>query len=300
MKNLNFDSSRWTLVNNLVVTMLSLYGFAVQSYTVNDASFFQRLVIEVLAPVQRSTVSVKEQISSTLDHYIMIVNTSKENVELKNKLDTLENTIFTLNEVEKENLRLKKLLEFGRDIPKKKVLAQVVSWDASNEFKVLRINKGESDGLKLMSPVITMTGLVGYVYRLSPNYADILTILDQNNRIDAIVGRTRTHGIVEGFSGFNCQLKYVSRTEKLEIGDNVITAGLGEIYPKGIKIGKISKINKENFGITQKVEIEPSVDFHRLEEVVVLIEGDDPLPLPVNTYDQDINESTKSISGEKK
>jgi rod shape-determining protein MreC len=283
LKNLNFDSSRWKLVNNLVVIILSLYGFAVQDYKVNDASFFQKMVIEVLAPVQRSTVSVKEQISSTLDHYIMIVNTSKENVELKNKLDTLENKIFGLNEVQKENLRLKKLLEFGRDIPKKKVLAQVVSWDASNEFKVLRINKGEGDGLKLMSPVITMTGLVGYVYRLSPNYADILTILDQNNRVDAIVGRTRTHGIVEGFSGFNCQLKYVSRTERLEKGDVVITAGLGEIYPKGIKIGKISKINKENFGITQKIEIEPSVDFHRLEEVVVLIEGDDPLPLPVDS-----------------
>ena len=121
------------------------------------------------------------------------------------------------------------------------------------------------------SPVITRNGLVGYVFRLTPNYADVLTILDQNNRIDALVMETRTNGIVEGQSGFKCILKYVSRTEKLEIGQEIITAGLGEIYPKGIKVGKISKIDKENFGITQKVEIEPSVDFHKLEEVVVLL-----------------------------
>ena len=272
MKNLNFDSSRWTLFNNLIVVGLSLWGFAMQNYQVGEASFFQRVIIESMAPIQKGTVSIKDQVAYTFDHYVDIVNTSKENVDLKRKVETLENTIFQLTEVERENQRLKQLLEFGKDIPRKKVLAQVVSWDASNEFKVLRINKGSNDGLSLLAPVITMTGLVGYVYRVSGNYSDILTILDQNNRVDSIVSRTRTHGIVEGFSDFKCQLKYVPRTEQLDIGDEIITAGLGEIYPKGIKVGKISKIDKENFGITQRIVIEPSVDFQKLEEVVVLIE----------------------------
>ena len=211
------------------------------------------------------------------DHYILIVNTSKNNEELKYTVATLENQIFGLSEVEKENERLKQLLEFGKNIPRKKVLAQIVSLDSSNEFKVLRINKGANDELKLFSPVITMTGLVGYVYRLTPNYADVLTILDQNNRVDAIVARTRSHGIVEGTAGFKTRLKHVNRTEAIEIGDEVITAGLGAVYPKGIKIGRISQIDKENFGITQDVEVEPSVDFNKLEEVVVLLE-DPALP----------------------
>ena len=228
-------------------------------------------MIETLGPLQRGTLSFKESIAYTVDHYITIVNTSKKNAELQKKVDELRSQIFTLREVRKENERLKELLEFGKEIPRKKVLAQVVSWDSSNEFKVLRINRGSNDGLMNTSPVITRNGLVGYVFRLTPNYADVLTILDQNNRIDALVMETRTNGIVEGQSGFKCILKYVSRTEKLEIGQEIITAGLGEIYPKGIKVGKISKIDKENFGITQKVEIEPSVDFHKLEEVVVLL-----------------------------
>lgn len=274
LRNFTVDTSRWKLVNNILVAILALWGVSRHQFSVRDVSLFESFLIEAFAPLQRGTLSVKEKISYMVDHYVMIVNTSKTNEELKEKVLKLENTIFNLDEVEKENLRLKQLLQFGKEIPRKKVLAQVVSWDSSNEFKVLRINKGSNDGLKKMSPVITMTGLVGYVYRLTDNYADILTILDQNNRVDAIISRTRSHGIVEGGAGFKCRLKYVIRTEQIEIGDEIITAGLGNIYPKGIKIGSISKINKEDYGITQGVDINPAVDFHKLEEVVVLVEGD--------------------------
>src|SRR5690606_9086890 len=130
---------------------------------------FDRLVIETFAPLQRGTLSFKEQIENFVSHYIAIVNTSKENELLTQEVETLRNTIFDLNEVQKENERLKQLLQFGKEIPREKVLAQVTGWDSSNEFKVLRINKGKNDGLKVMSPVITMNGLVGYVYRVSAN-----------------------------------------------------------------------------------------------------------------------------------
>lgn len=274
MNNLGFDSSRWILVNSVVVGIIALYGVAVQDYRVGDTSVFQKAMVEMLAPIQRGTLSFKESIAYTIDHYVTIVNTSKKNVELTKQVEQLSSDVFALKEVEKENQRLKELLEFGKEIPRKKVLAQVVSWDSSNEFKVLRINKGSNHGLERLSPVITRTGLVGYVFRLTPNYADVLTILDQNNRVDSLVVDTRTHGIVEGDSGFKCILKYVSRTEKLEVGQVIVTAGLGEVYPKGIIVGKISKIDKENFGITQLIEVEPTVDFHKLEEVVVLLPGE--------------------------
>jgi rod shape-determining protein MreC len=251
---------------------VALWGLSRHQYTVGSVSLFESFLIEAFAPIQRGTLSVKERISYMVDHYILIVNTSKINEELERKVLNLENKIFEISEVQKENERLKQLLDFGKNIPRKKVLAQIVSLDSSNEFNVLRINKGANHGLKELSPVITMTGLVGYVYRLTPNYADILTILDQNNRVDAIVSGSRSHGIVEGTSNFKTRLKHVNRTEKVEVGDEVITAGLGTIYPKGIKIGKISQIDKENFGITQDLVVDPSVDFNKLEEVVVLLE----------------------------
>lgn len=255
--------------------MIAILGITKHNFKKDEASLFESVVMETFAPLQRGTLSFKEQVSNFINHYIAIVNTSKENAELVGKVAVLENQIFELSEVQKENERLKQLLQFGKEIPREKVLAQVTGWDSSNEFKVLRINKGQDDGLKVMSPVITINGLVGYVYRLSSNYSDILTILDQNNRVDAIVSRTRSHGIVEGISSFKCRLKHVVRTENIEDGDEVVTAGLGNIYPKGIKIGIVSNVDKENFGMTQEIEITPAVDFHRLEEVVVLIETDD-------------------------
>lgn len=272
MKNFINDSSRLKLFNNLIVILISVYGVTQHRYSLNRTSWFERTMIELFAPLQRGTLSMKEKVAYFFDHYIMIVDTSKQNEELRKKLDEMDNEIFRLEEVQKENSRLKQLLQFGKDIPRKKVLAQVVGWDSSNEFKVLRINKGRSDGIKLMSPVITMTGLVGYVYRVTNNYSDILTILDQNNRVDAIVARTRSHGIVEGVSGFKCRLKYVIRTQEVQVGDEVLTAGLGQIYPKGIRVGTITDIDKENYGITQAIELTPAVDFNRLEEVVVLLE----------------------------
>lgn len=271
LNNLNMVSSRWKLINNVVVALLAVWGLSSTDFKKNKVSFFEGLLIELVAPIQRGSLSIQEKISYTIDHYFTIVNTSKENSQLKKKVLSLEQTIFKLGEVQSENTRIKQLLEFSKDLDSKKVLAQVVSWDAASEFKVLRINKGSANGLKLMAPVITMTGLVGYVYRVGRNYSDILTILDQNNRVDVIVTRTRTHGIVEGRSDFICRMKYVSRTEKLEIGDEVITAGLGEIYPKGVRVGTVTQIDKKNYGITQKIELTPSVDFHKLEEVIVLV-----------------------------
>jgi len=272
LKKLAVDSSRWKLFNNIIVAVLALWGVAQHKYSVKDVSLFESFLIEAFAPIQRGTLSMKESVVQMFDHYLLIVDTSKKNEDLRKNVSELNNAIFNLEEVQKENERLKKLLQFGKEIPRKKVLAQIVSWDSSNEFKVLRINKGSDDGVKLMSPVITMDGLIGYVYRSSGHYSDILTILDQNNRVDAIISSSRSHGIVEGLSGFKCHLKYVNRTEEIIVGDEVITAGLGDIYPKGIKIGKITKVDKESFGITQSIEVTPSVNFHKLEEVVVLIQ----------------------------
>lgn len=272
------ENSRGRFVHYLVVLVISFYGMSQKSYVYDEATMFEKFLIELVGFGQSKTTSIKESVTSFFDHYIFIVNTSKQNVELKKKVDELENKIFELEEVEKENGRLKQLLKFGKELKREKVLAQVVSWDPSNQY-VFRINKGSDDGISVRAPVITLNGLVGYIYRVTPNYSDVLTILDQNNRVDSIVSRTRSHGIIEGMGSDKCRMKYVVRTEDVSEGDQVITAGLGNIYPKGIKVGTISSVEKESYGITQYIEISPSVDFHRLEEVAVLtkviIDSDD-------------------------
>ncbi len=267
---------RKRVVINIVVLLAAFICVAKRSSTLHQTSTFENLLIDSFAPLQNSVNTIRSNISNFFTHYVANISASKENGEIRKKIDDLESRIFNLNELEKENLRLKNLLEFGKGVGYKKVLAQVVAWDASSDFRVLRINKGLKDGVLLQAPVVTSVGLVGYIYRLTDHFADILTVLDNNNRVDGLIQRVRAHGIVEGYSNEKSLMKYVSRTEPIILGDVVITSGLGNIYPKGIRVGNVTKIERESYGITQYVEITPAVDFGLLEEVVILLaEGDE-------------------------
>ena len=270
------ESSKTKIVNNLIVSILAIYGISQKQFNLSEPSLFHQIVTEVLSPIQEGIASSKNNLSSLWDNYLSIVNTSKENEVLKKQISRLDSDLTSMEEMRKENLRLKRLLNFSDESSHQKIMAQVVGWDSSNEFKVIRLNKGTRHGIKAMSPVITDQGLVGYVYRTTENYSDVLTILDQNNRVDIVVERTRTHGIVEGVFNFKCALKYIMRNEQVEVGDKLITAGVGGIYPKGIKVGMITDIAKENFGMTLSIEVVPSVDFDKLEEVLVLITTENP------------------------
>lgn len=237
----------------------------------------ERFIIDMMAPAQKYLAGLQSSTSNYVEYYVANIHASKENEALKTKVAELRTEIFGYQEMAKESDRLKDLLNYGQEIPGKKVVARVISWDASDDFKVIRIDKGLNHGLKLQSAVTTAEGLVGYIYRITNNYADVITILDANNRVDAVVERVRSHGVIEGYGKNRCIMKYVSRTEPIILNDVVLTAGLGNVYPKGIKIGYISKIERESYGITQHVEITPVVKFSKLEEVLVIVqENDDP------------------------
>jgi rod shape-determining protein MreC len=264
------QNRRAKIIINFIIFLIALISFSKRDDAIDKTSFFENLMIDSFAPVQRTVYFVHDKINFYFSHYLANIEASKRNVTLQKKIEEMNGQLFQFQEVVKENKRLKQLLAFGEELKVDRVMAQVVSRDSSSDFRVVRINKGFSDGIRLQSPVVTDKGLVGYVFRLTDHFADVITILDQNNRVDGLVERTRSHGIIEGDVGDVCIMKYVSRTEPVILNDKVITSGLGNVYPKGILIGNISRIEREGYGITQKIEITPGVDFGRLEEVIVL------------------------------
>lgn len=266
------DKKRRTkLILNMLTLIVASLSFFRSKPVSREVSPFSHIMIELMAPIQSSLKETKQKVSGLIDHYIFNIDASKENIELKKHLSSLEEKIFDLKELELENHRLKQLLARDRVDQSKRVLAQLVSWDASSDYQSFRIDVGTNDGLRLQDPVVTSQGLVGFIYRLTDNFADVLTILDNRNRVDSLVQRTRSFGIVEGAGGARCHMKYVSRTSPINLGDQVITSGLGNIYPKGLKVGVVSKVVREGIGIVQHIEIRPNVDFKNLEEVLVLV-----------------------------
>tara|TARA_B100000029_G_scaffold114077_2_gene106548 strand:+ start:331 stop:1233 length:903 start_codon:yes stop_codon:yes gene_type:complete len=276
LKIIETQPSRLKTICDALILLISLIVFSQQKDDFKKGTAFEQFLINFFAPIQNSINYAHGRASGFFNNYLANINASKENKVLQKKVAFLEEKIFVYKELAKENERLKELLQFDEGMAIRGVLAQVVGWDTSSDFKSLRINRGAKDGLKLQSTVVTSEGVVGYVYRMTDHFSDVLTIMNPKNRIDGIVERIRSHGIVEGFSGQKCIMKYVNQTDPLILNDIVLTSGLGNIYPKGLKIGTVSRIKRENYETMQYVEITPSVNFSRLEEVIVLVSKNKP------------------------
>lgn len=271
MKLAENEGQRTKIAINVGILLLAIYSLSQRQVFVEQTSFFDRWIIDTLAPFQKTIYLLQKEMGGYVDHYVLNLNASKENGNLRKQIAELESKIFSFEESIKESERIKELISYGETVERKKIIARVVSWDSSNDFKVIRINKGLKAGVKLQSAVATDEGLVGYVYRLTDHFADVVTVLDPNNRIDGTVERIRSHGILEGYKSGHCIMKYVNRTEPIVLNDLVITSGLGNVYPPGLKIGYISRIERESYGITQHIEVSPIVNFSKLEEVLVLV-----------------------------
>ena len=182
----DFKNNRLRLGLDILILALSLYGVSKWSGKYEKVSPVKSFFMTNFAAAQQGVTSVNNKFSDLFNNYLANIEASKENKALKNKIANLENQIFSFEELAKENKRLKELLQFGKKQAERPILSQIVGWNSSSDFKVLRINKGFKDGIRLQSPVVTSKGLVGYIYRLTDHFADVLTILDANNKVDAI------------------------------------------------------------------------------------------------------------------
>ncbi len=236
--------------------------------------FYDRLIVGITSPIQAMISWSLEQIASSYENYIYLWHTHQDNLALLDENRKLLNSIASLKETQQENIRLRKLLSFEQQFNLKSVVARVIAKDVSTEFRSIRINRGESSGIKRNMAVTTDEGIVGRVLRTTQDTSDIVTILDLLSAVDAIVERSRARGIVEGLTDDTCQLKFALRTDDIQPGDILISSGLGGIFPKGAAVGTVSKVNRKPFGITQEVEVRPNVDFSKLEEVLVVLNGD--------------------------
>lgn len=275
LKLVQDSTQRLKVVLTVLVLGISFYRFAKRDFAYRETTVFEEFMIDSFGPVQRAFSESQTWLSDLVAHYVTNVNASKNNELLLKSIARLESDLLATEETTKENNRLRELLKFGKNLTHQEVLAQIVAWDASSDFRVIRINKGTADGIRIQAPVVTANGVVGYIYRLTDHFADVLTILDPNNRVDGLVARIRAHGIIEGYTDRRALMKYVTRTEPVILDDMVLTSGLGNIYPKGLVIGHVAKIERQSYGITQHIEIRPAVDFSRLEEVIVLMSTSD-------------------------
>lgn len=243
------------------------------THTPRPYRFYDRVAVGITAPVQRLIAWSLDLVVSAFNNYVYLWQTRQTNLRLLEENRKLLNLIVNLREAQDENVRLRKLLDFKEEFNLQTIAARVIAKDVSTEFRAIRINRGEEDGIRKDMAVINNEGIVGRILRTAKKTSDVVTILDLLSAVDAIDKRSRVRGIVEGMTDQLCQLKFALRTDDILANDLLISSGLGGVFPKGIPVGVVSKVKKEAYGITQTVEVRPSVDFSRLEEVLVVADS---------------------------
>jgi len=230
---------------------------------VYDVSFF----------ISRTFLSVRELAKLREEHTLLLERVSA--------YERLERDSVELN---RENLRLKEQLGFSQNLDYVHIPAKFIGRDPDNLFSALVINKGRHSGLEKNMAVIAWQGgsqaLVGKVIRVRTYESLVMPLYDSSLLVSSRFSDSRYEGITEGQGGSESPLRmrFIPKRARDEIsrGDLVITSGMGGIYPPDINIGRVSSVIYHEHELSMEAELEPLIDFSRLEYVFVIKKQEAP------------------------
>lgn len=201
----------------------------------------------------------------------------RQNEQLRRENQKLQIGAAQAAETGRENTRLRQLLAWREQSPWKGrlKLAHVVLREPANWWRSVQLDLGSRDGLRPNLPVLTPEGLVGRVASVSFDRSQVLLVGDPNCKVSALVeNETRDNGVL-GASGpvesDLAVLRFLPRTTTLKPGQNVVTSGLGGIFPKGIRIGKVVDSRPVEYGSYVEASVKVAANLNALEEVWVLM-----------------------------
>ena len=231
----------------------------------------EQAIVEITAPFQKLIKRSVDLTENIWLKYFGLIRVRNENLRLRKENDALKIENYKYRELLATNKRLQELLRFKKTINWPALAAQVIGRDPSGWFKSVIIDKGRNSNLKVNMPVVNARGVVGRLVSVSPNYAKVLLIIDQNSAVDCIIQRSRDKGIVKGLSSKLCRLDYVLKTSDVVVGDIVVTSGLGGVFQKGLPVGEVMEVADFPGELFRDVKVRPMVNFSKLEELLVVL-----------------------------
>ncbi|MFW5692105.1 MAG: rod shape-determining protein MreC [Chloroflexota bacterium] len=205
----------------------------------------------------------------------------ERNAELEEALARIQAELVELRERASDADRLAELLDYTAAVQNQEtVTAEVISYDPNALLRTLVIDKGSRSGIAVGMPVVTRQGLVGRVIDVTANAARVLLITDPSSRVSARLQTTRAQGTVEGLLTGNLRMSLIPLDAEVQVGDLVITSGLGGNFPPDIVIGQVTSRRQFEFELSQTAEVRSLVSFDRLEFVLV-ITSFEPIDLSV-------------------
>lgn len=235
-------------------------------------TFLESALSDLLSPMQRLAAGVVHGGQAAAATLQELRRLREENAELRSRLEARLNLETQLNELRVENELLRRQLNLVREAELRYLPARVIGRSPDNWFETITLDRGLRDGVRKDMPVVTERGLVGRVSRVTQLTATVTLLIDRGSGVGAVVGRTRYPGVVVGqHSGMPPRMQFFDRDAQVQPGDEIVTSGLGGIFPKGIRIGTVQSLEQRDYGLVKAATIQPYVDFGRLERVLVVM-----------------------------
>jgi len=229
------------------------------------------LVTIAITPVQSVLVRIHRGAVGFWANYLEWKTVRRENVTLRAENEELRVQAMQVGETREENARLRRLLVLRDRLPLATLAGEVIGREAGGWVRSLTVNRGRGDGIAQQTPVIVPDGLVGRVVQVHRGAAVIQLLNDPASTVGAVVQRTRTAGLVEGDAGGTVRFKFMARDgANVAPGDLVVTSGLGALFPKGLPVGRVTKVEDKGSALFHFAVLVPAVDFSRVEEVLLV------------------------------
>jgi rod shape-determining protein MreC len=246
-------------------------------------STLDQAILRITAPLEAAVSWVVSGIGGMWSRYVALVDVEKENRELRDDNEHLRKELAEATRSAYDVKALEELALVKKRTPTDTLGARVIGAPLSPYFRVLRlrIDRGDREVAPHMA-VIAGTGPVGWIDKIYGDYADVVLISDTRSKVDVVIKRTGARGWLVGLGrndSYACQitsLELASKPElRAQVGDEIITSGVGSMFPPGLAIGKITKLNGDD-GMFQKVEVQPTADVSRLRAVTILLVSPPP------------------------
>ncbi len=278
--------NRLAWLGGFIGLSLLVMGLYAMGYLVPARDF----ILRGLVPVQGALTSFTNEVTSAATTLRDLRTLRQRNAELEARINRLIIENVQLKEIEAENANLRQLLHFAQRNPflefrGAEVVARVIGRDPTNLFNYLLIDLGSEHGIREGMPVVTERGLVGRISRVNRTTSQVLLLTDPSSAVNALIQSSRLTGLVEGQPGGELIMKYIPQDAAVSPGEIVITSGLGGHFPRNLVIGQITAVYHRDYEMFQKAVVRPSVDFNKLEQVLVItnfvpMEGVEDLPSP--------------------
>jgi len=262
---------RPTLLFIVVLSLLFvLMSLSTRTRVVGETrTMFERTVMTIFSPVPKLVNWIGGSTADMYHGYLDMRRAVNENYDLHHKLIDLTTENLKLRQSEGDLKRLRSLLGYADQFSMPTTMAQAVMLDMSGRFKSMIIDRRSNAGIQVNDAIVNANGLIGRVVLTTKDMAKVQLIIDSNSSVGALVERTRRQGVLRGDGTGGAQLYDVPSLADVQPGDNVLTAGIDGIYPKGIPVGVVQKAEKGQ-DLFKSIVVKPSVDFGSIEEVIVL------------------------------